>query len=404
MNTAKPMTSVLAGCVLLFSVTCANAQDWPQWRGPERDNKVTGFMPPKAWPKDLTKKWRIPLEVADASPVLVGDKIYVFTRKGSDEVLMCLNADNGEVVWQDKYKAPTVTRPASGFPGGPQHSGPRSTPAVAEGKVCTLGVAGVVSCLDVASGKVVWRKDTKSKPKFFTSSSPLIVGGKCIVYVSALIAYDLSTGDEKWKWTEGSTPYGSPVLMTVAGTKQVVTPTQSSVVGVGLDDGKLLWKAPFSAKYMNDTPIIAGDTVIFSAQGTGTAAWKIEKQGDKFAATPFWKKGQASSNYNTPVMRDGLLYGLSSGQTLYCMDAKTGEVLWNDAKRRGECGAVLNAGSVLLALTSDNNLVAFEPSAKEYKELARYRVSNTYTWAYPIIAGNRIFVRDSNSLTLWTME
>src|SRR5947208_8226006 len=100
------------------------AADWPQWRGPNRDNKLAGFTAPATWPKELTKKWKVSVGLGDSSPALVGDKVYVFTRQGGDEVTLCLDAATGSEVWKDSYKAAAVTnRAASG------HPGPRSSPA-----------------------------------------------------------------------------------------------------------------------------------------------------------------------------------------------------------------------------------------------------------------------------------
>jgi outer membrane protein assembly factor BamB len=435
MNNAKWTTGVLVGGVLLLGASGAWAQDWPQWRGPNRDNKVTGFTAPATWPKELAQKWKVPVGDGDASPVLVGDKVYVFTREGGDEVIRCLDAGNGKELWQDKYAQQPAQVPMGG------HKGPRSTPAVADGKVCALGVGGILSCLDADSGKVVWRKDSKDKPRFYTASSPLIVDGKCVAYLGGegkgeVVAYDLASGDEKWKWPGEGPPYGSPVLMTVDGAKQVVTLTQKSLVGIDAADGKLLWQVPFSSRYNSCTPIVDGQTVICSSPGGGrmgggggggggaaggTVAWKIEKEGDKVAAKELWKKPQAAGMYNTPVLKDGLLYALGSGggsgggggggrpgmgrgaANFFCMDAKTGDVLWTDKTQRGECGEVLDAGSVLLALTSNQELVAFEPGNKEYKEVAHFKVADKPTWAYPIVSGNRVFVKDADSLALWTI-
>ena len=391
-------------CALVMSIH-VRAQDWPQWRGPNRDNKVTGFTAPTAWPKALTQKWTATVGDGVSSPVLVGDKVYVFGRQGNEEVATCLDAARGKILWQDKYQAQAVRGPASGYPG------PRSTPAVAEGKVCTLGVAGVISCLDADSGKVVWRKDTMSKPQFYTSSSPLIADGMCVVYVGALTAFDLATGEQKWRWTGGQTPYGSPVLMTADGIKQVVTPTPTSVAGVALADGKLLWQFKFKgSSYFSGygTPIIDGQTVIYVAPakyGRGsTMAFKVEKKGDAFTAKELWKTNQLAYEYNTPVLKDGLLFGLSPSMNFFCADAKTGKMLWTDTTSRGKAGAVLAAGPVLLALTGNSELVAFEPSDKGYREVARYRVSATSGLPSPIIAGNRVFVKGPNSLTLWTIQ
>jgi outer membrane protein assembly factor BamB len=387
------------------------AGDWPQWRGPNRDNKVIGFTEPKTWPKELKQKWQTKVGLGDASPDLVGDRIYVFTREGNDEVIRCLDAANGKEVWKDQYAAQAVTsRPASG------HPGPRSSPAVAEGKVCTLGVGEALSCLDANTGKVVWRKDAKAWPQFFTATSPIIVEGKCIAFLGGqgkgeLTAFDLNTGDEKWKWTGEGPAYGSPVLMTVDGTTMLVTLTQSSLVGVGVADGKLLWKTAYKSRYNSETPVVNGQSVICS--GAGTVEYKIEKKGDEFEAKEVWKQSKSPAGiYNTPVLKDGLLYGLTAAgrgsANIFCMDAKTGDVLWTDTTQRGECGTILDAGSVLFCLTSNSELLAFKPSKTGYEELAKYKVAdktgNDGTWAYPIIAGNRVIVKDKDSVILWTFE
>src|SRR5262249_49944146 len=160
-----------------------------------------------------------------------------------------------------------------------------STPAVGEGKVCTLGVAGVVSCLDATSGKVLWRKETKVKPRFFMASSPLITEGVCIAYMGTdgkgeVTAFDLAKGDVKWKWPGDGPSYGSPELLTVGGVKQVVSLTEKSLIGVGLADGKLLWKVPLSVgRYQTATPVVDGTTAIVAGN-----AFTIEKSGEGFEA------------------------------------------------------------------------------------------------------------------------
>jgi outer membrane protein assembly factor BamB len=397
---------------LTLGATRVHAQDWPQWRGPDRDNKVIGFKTPAAWPKELTEKWSKSVGEGVSSPVLAGGKIYILNRQGDDEVTTCLDADTGSLLWDDKVKTPKIT---GGAAGGGKFAGARSTPAVAEGKVCTLGATGIVSCLDAATGKLAWRIDTKTKPVFFTSSSPLVTDGKCVVYADGLTAYDLADGAVQWNWPSKAAPYGSPVLMTVAGVKQVVTPTPGAVVGIGLADGKLLWKFdfgspdPFSFQGNSSTPIVDGQTVIYGAAGgkggaSGTVAYKIEKQGDDFVAMEQWKSSVAPYQYNTPVLKDGFVFGLSSGKNFYCMDAKSGKEVWKDKTSRGETGGILNAGSVILALTANTGLIAFEPTDKGYSEVAAYKLSEVPGYSYPIVSGNRVYVKGESDLTLWTIE
>src|SRR3954465_7307579 len=117
----------------------AAAQDWPQWRGPNRDARATGFQAPKTWPKELTKKWTVPVGEGVATPALAGERLYVFTREDGNEVTRCLDATTGKGLWRDQYESLGASGPAQGF------SGPRSSPAAANGKLVTIGVRGVIS-------------------------------------------------------------------------------------------------------------------------------------------------------------------------------------------------------------------------------------------------------------------
>jgi outer membrane protein assembly factor BamB len=394
--------------LLAISASCALAQDWPQGRGANRDAKATGFTAPKTWPKELTQKWKVTVGLGDATPALVGNKLYVFARQDADEVIRCLDTANGKELWQEKYAAQAASGPAA------QHSGPRSSPAVADGKVVTIGVGGVLSCVDAVMGKLLWRKDDFSGawPKFFTASSPIVTGGLCIAQLGGesnggIVAYDLATGDQKWKWTGDGTAYASPSLLTVEGTKMLVTLTAKKIVGLGVADGKLLWEAPFPVQGMSynaATPIVEGQTVIYAGAGRGTKAVKIEKTADGFAAKELWSNPDNAVQFNTPVLKGGQIYGLSQKSVIFCLDAKDGKTLWTTELGGRGFGSIVDAGSVLLALTPKGELAVFEPSDKEYKKLASYKVADTETYAYPVAAGKGLFVKDKDSLTLWNVE
>jgi outer membrane protein assembly factor BamB len=399
----------MVASVLLLSVSCADAQDWPQWRGPNRDAKATGFTAPTTWPKELTKHWKVTVGEGVATPALVGDKLYVFSREGGDEVLRCLDAATGKELWQDKYAAKAPTGPSSRFPG------PRSSPTVADGKVVTLGVSGTLSCLDAASGKKVWRKEENSSlPPFFTSCSPMVVGGLCVVQLGgenkgAIAAFDLASGDEKWTWTGDGTAYASPVLLTVGDTKAIVAETAAKIVAVGGADGKLLWETPFpkgaGRTYNAATPVVEDQTVIYSGAGRGTKAVKIEKKDDGVAAKELWNNSDNSVQFNTPILKNGLVYGLSDRDNLFCINAHTGKTAWTAPIRGGNgYGSIVDAGPVLLVLNPSGQLIVVEPSDKELKQIASYKVADGGTYAYPVAAGNRLFVKDKDSLTLWTIE
>jgi outer membrane protein assembly factor BamB len=407
------VVGVLAGCGVV-GATLVCVADWPQWRGPNRDAKISGFTAPQTWPKTLPEKWKAEVGSADATPALVGGKLYVFSRQGDEEVISCLNAADGKPIWQDKY-APgaTVTGPA-----GP-HPGPRSSPAVADGKVVTFGVGGVLSCLDAESGKVLWRKETAKEfppgwPRFYTASSPMIVEGVCIAQLGgpgkgAVVAVDMASGEFKWKSAGDGPAYASPMLMTVEGAKQLVVQTDKNLIGLALSDGKPLWKIPTPTARMAQnavSPVIDGDTVIFSGQGTGTKAVKIEKEGDGYAAKDLWKNERVTSTFSTCVLKDGLLFGLSASGNYFCLDAKTGKTLWTDTAKHGErgFGSIIDAGSVLIAMTYKSELVAFEPSKTGYVELANIKLSETPTYAHPVIEGKQIIVEDQKSVAAFAIE
>ncbi len=405
-NMNRTITAV-AG-LLAISASCALAQDWPQWRGPNRDAKASGFTAPQTWPKELTQKWKVTVGLGDATPALVGNRLFVFARDGEDEIIRCLDAANGKELWQEKYAAKAVSGPAA------PHGGPRSSPAVADGKVLTIGVSGVLSCVDAATGKMLWRKDDFSGawPRFFTASSPIVTGGLCIAQLGSesnggIVAYDLATGDQKWKWTEDGTAYASPDLLTVEGTKMVVTLTAKKIVGLGVADGKLLWEAPFPVQGMSynaATPIVEGQTVIYAGAGRGTKAVKIEKTADGFAAKELWSNPDNGVQFNSPVLKGGQIYGLSQKSVIFCLDAKDGKTLWTTELGGRGFGSIVDAGSALLALTPKGELLVFEPSDKEYKKLATYKVADSETYAYPVPAGKGVFVKEKDSLSLWNID
>jgi outer membrane protein assembly factor BamB len=416
---------ILAGRMLAFSTlvlalaaTVSRGGDWPQWRGPNRDARVTGFTPPKTWPKELKQEWKVTVGDGVATPALVGEKLYVFSWEEGKEVLRCLNAGTGKEEWKDSYEAKAATGPAGGYKGA------RSSPAVAHGKVVTLGVQGTVSCLDADTGKLVWRKENTGHPKFFTSSSPAIAQGLCIVQTGGegtggVAAYKLDTGEEKWKWSGDSPAYASPVLMTVDGTSMLVAETSSRVIGLGMADGKLLWKVPCDGRYNASTPVVDGQTVIFAGSSRGTVAVRIEKDGDGYKAADLWANKENNVIYNSPVVHDGLVVGITPRDVLYCLNEKDGKTDWTEqleaakgggGKGKGGgmgggagYGSVVDAGTVFFSLTPAGKLVVFEPTGKGFKELASYKVG-TGTYAYPVISGNRIYIKDRDSVTLYTIE
>jgi outer membrane protein assembly factor BamB len=399
---------LILGILILFIPSHIYTQDWPQWRGVNRDGKVTGFNVLSEWPVELKQNWKVTVGFGDASPVLVNNKLYVFTREADNEVLRCLDSSTGKELWKNSYAAGTVSGPAR------THPGPRSTPTVAEGKIVTLGVTGILSCLDANTGKVIWRKDefTDGVPVYFAAMSPVIVDGMCITHLGGpengkIIAFDLATGNIKWQWNGDGPSYASPVLMTTGSGKHVIVQTDRNLVALALSDGKPVWQIPTpneSRFYSSASPIINGQTVIYTGHGTGTRAVKILKQNNGFVTNELWSNRELGTAYNTPVLKEGFLYGLNDKGKLYCMNAQNGQTAWIDPLMHKNFGAILDAGTVMVTLPSTSELIVYKPDGKQYTELARIKVANTPVYAHPLLVGNRIYVKDNETLTMWTTD
>ncbi|HOT73611.1 MAG TPA: PQQ-like beta-propeller repeat protein [Anaerohalosphaeraceae bacterium] len=398
-------------CVIFFWLGSVSfSADWPQWRGPQRDGKASGFSAPSQWPAELKQKWSVPVGLGVATPALAGRRLYVFTRQGDEEAILCLDADSGKEVWSNRYAAVAVTGAPGRFPG------PRSSPAVGEGKVVTLGVGGVLSCLQADDGKLLWRTDPYSGvvPRFFTAMSPLITDAMAIAQLGGqgnggILAFDLTTGQVKWQWTQEGPEYASPMILTAEGTRQIAALTEKSVVGLALEDGRLLWKLPFlplERSYNSVTPIVDGPVVVYSGASRGTFAVRIEKQGEQFVPVPLWENKEIATRYNTPVLHQGYLYGLSEKGNLFCLNAADGKLSWLDEvqRDRGGFGAIVDVGSALMALPSNGELIVLEPDEKAFKQKVLWKTAQTPVYAHPVLDGGRIYIKDEQNLTLWTLE
>ncbi|HEV7278743.1 MAG TPA: PQQ-binding-like beta-propeller repeat protein [Pirellulaceae bacterium] len=469
---------------LACSLAMANgafAQDWPQWRGPNRDARVSGFEAPETWPDLLKKEWSVTVGDGVASPALVGERLYVNYREDGKETARCLDAATGKEIWRFDVPAEARRGADGGFPG------PRATPAVADGKMAILGVHGTLRCLDAETGKLLWENAEFEGdiPRFATSSSPIVVDGLCVAQLGseergALVAFDLNTGEERWRLAGEAPAYASPALIALDGKQAIVTPTDRSLIAVDAASGKLLWKIDYlQGRYNAASPIVEGDELVYAGPTRGLTAVSLVSKDEAIDAKELWKSPEATVQFNTPVKRENLIFGLSNAGQVFCVDAETGEMKWtaplseetpsaeserpagerpegtprreNSGERteqpgqrsegqrpegrpdgrpgfgdrgpggpggpggrfgggarrggggRGGYGSIVDAGSALFALTPNGKLIAFEPTAEAYKPLATYQVAQEGTYAYPIVAGKRIYVKDQNDLTLWTL-
>jgi len=404
--------STLAGVLLI--VLAASAQkpslDYTQWRGPQRDGSASAFTEPAAWPETLTERWKVEIGLGYATPLVVGNRLYVFSRRGDNEVMTALDADSGKMLWERPYPVAFSMNKGAARHG----QGPKSTPAYADGKLFSIGMTGVISAYDAASGRELWRKPGSDLVPMFTTHafSPIVDRGVVIFHPGghdkgAITAFDVNTGATKWTWEGDGPGYGSPIIAELGGVRQLIALTQGKLIGLDVSNGAMLWERPFvSPNFTNSaTPILAGDTVIVS-NGGPVAGITIARRDGKWTTEEAWTNDQQPYRLSNPVLVGQTLFGLStrnSGQ-YFALDVKTGKSLWTSEPRQAGQAAVVKAGSVLFSLEDDGELVVARTSQTAFEPVRRYKVADSETWTQPTISGNRVFVKDVSSLTLWTIR
>lgn len=410
------MRRALIVVLLLIGLTAVHqAQRAPadvtQWRGPNRDGIVTGFAEPAAWPEQLNQRWKIDVGLGYATPLVVGNRLYVFSRQADDEVMSAIDAGSGKVLWRTAYPAPFTMNSAA----APHGKGPKSTPVLSGGRLFSIGMTGIVTAFDAASGKQLWQKPGSSPVPLYTSHafSPVIDGGNVIFHVGghnegALSAYDVMSGAVTWSWNGDGPGYGSPVVANFGGVRQLVTITQSKLVGVDAASGRLLWERPFASPNATNsiTPVLYGQTVIAWGHGGPTTALSVARRNDQWVVDTVWENPELPARMSNAVLSGDVMFGLSNrnaGQ-YYAADAKTGKTLWTSEGRQATNVAMARAGNVLFSLENDGELVVLRASQTAFEPLRRYKVAEAETWTQPAISGNRIFVKDVSTLTLWTLS
>jgi outer membrane protein assembly factor BamB len=411
-----------AAAALLITVStqaASVAQDWPQWRGPRRDGAAAAFKSPKQWPEKLTLKWRVPVGYGAASPVLAGGRIYLLANDGKRETVTALALADGKQLWQDGYP---VTDYVPNVYEKELSKGPKATPAYHAGGLYTVGVTGVISAYDAATGRLRWRRESKggekvSYPVFGMANSPLVAGDLLIAPVggnaqSKLTAFDVKTGAVRWQWgAENLHPelglgYSSPVLAEIGGAPQILFWSGRDLVGLAPETGKVLWQFPFRSQWDPVvTPVVHKGMVILSGNPMGTVAVRVGQHGGAWRAEQAWEQKDVFNYMNSPVVAGNLLFGMSArnkGQ-YYCLDASDGRKLWATEGREGENAAILAAGDSLLILTIDAKLIVARSTGAGFESVRRYEVASSPTWSHPVAFGDRLLIKDESNLTLWAL-
>ncbi len=395
-----------ATIMVLLLTQCTSSNDWTGWRGPNRDGVVAGFTAPAEWPAELTKVWQKTVGLGDASPVLVDDQFFLYVSKDSNDVVLCLDAESGDPIWETiTNKSPEITGAAR------SHPGPRSTPTIARGKIFAMGASGIFSCLDAKTGKILWQnKDYDGQvPRFFTSASPLVIDDFCVIHMGdhdqgVIVAFDVKTGSIVWKHGEEPCTYSSAIAM---GENMLAVQAETTLLGFD-KTGDVLWNIPTPNErmyYSSSTPVVSGNQVFVSGQGNGARLYEIEESDKVFSPKLLWTNEEINVSFNSPVLKEGYLYGNDARfGYIFCLDASNGETCWTDTTKLNRFATTYDLGEVILSLTANRYMVIFEPNPEAYVEKAKYIVADSDIYASPVVANDKFYIKDQESLICWGLE
>jgi outer membrane protein assembly factor BamB len=383
--------------------------DWPEFRGPNRDGRRTDVrIAATDWSQHPPRpEWRHRVGPGWSSVAVIGDRLYTQEQRGSDEVVVCYNADTGKELWAHADPA-RFDEVVSG-------AGPRATPTFHQGNIYALGGSGRLNCLDAATGKVQWShdvlEDAEAKvPIWGCAGSPLVVGDVVLVYTGAsegkaLLAYNTKSGKLAWAQGDAAHSYCSPQLAHFAGVAQVLVTSDAGLTAFDPATGDELWKHGWSIAGMARViqPAVLEDGGVLLGTGMeGTRRLKVSHAKDKWSEETVWTTKAIKPYFNDLVVYKDHLYGFD-GNFFTCVDLEKGKGKWR-ARGYGNGQVLLLADQGLLLVVSETGEAALvEATPEEHKELGRFQAVKGKTWNHPVVAHGKLFVRNSEEMACYEL-
>jgi outer membrane protein assembly factor BamB len=422
---------LIAATIILAAAAKSPADEWPQWRGPTRDGvwKETGLV--ESFPADriddgkLKRRWRVEIGSGYNGPTVAGGRVFVMdrqTKPKQTERVLAFAADTGKPLWTVEYECP--------YEKVSYTAGPRAAVSIADGLAYALGTMGHLHCIAAATGEIVWKKDLLTEykirmPGWGISAAPLIDGDKLIVQCggekACLVAFDRRTGKELWRALDDNASYSAPIIVEQAGKPVLVCWTGSSIAGLNPDDGSIYWQHPFKPKEMViniATPVVDGERLFLTSFYDGSFMLKLRQ--DKPAIEQIWRRIGASEQKTdalhsimaTPYMQGDYLYGVDSYGELRCLDAKTGDRIWEDRtatpKERWSNIHMVKNGDRMWMFNEAGEIVIGKLSPEKFEEISRAKLiaptrlqlprREGVCWSHPAYAYKHIFARSDEEL------
>jgi outer membrane protein assembly factor BamB len=381
---------------------------WTNYRGPARDGRYDETPIRTNWPAEgLPLLWKQPIGGGYASFVVAEGIAFTIEQRRHQEVVAAYDVETGRELWTQGSDAE--------FKESMGGDGPRATPTWEAGRLYALGAEGDLRCFEARTGKVFWSKNIlkdngADNLTWGMSGAPLIVDDKVIVLPGgksgrSVAAYNKHTGEPLWKALNDTQAYVSPMLVTLAGKRQILIETANRIVGLAVEDGALLWETSWNTDMGINVsqPVMIDANRFFASSGYGKGAALVEiiGSGNALTARKVWENGSMKNKFNSSVLFEGNVYGLDEG-ILSCVDVKTGDRKWKGG--RYGYGQVILASGHLVVITDTGELALVKATPDQYKELAKFPAIEGKTWNYPAIANGRLLVRNQTQMACFDLS
>ncbi len=380
---------------------------WTNFRGPARDGRYDEAPIRTDWPAEgLPLLWKQPIGGGYASFVVAEGMAFTIEQRRHHEIVAAYDVETGRELWTHGSDAEFIESM-----GG---DGPRATPTWEGGRLWALGAEGDLRCFDARTGKVNWSKNIltdngASNLPWGMAAAPLIVDDKVVVLPGgrsgkSVVAYNKLTGAHVWKSLNDTQAYVSPMLVTLAGKRQILVETATRIVGLAVEDGSLLWETSWNTGMgINcSQPIVidANRFFVSSGYGKGAALVEITSSGDGLTARKVWENSSMKNKFNSSVLYEGNAYGLDEG-ILACVDVQTGAQRWKGG--RYGYGQVILASGHLIVITDTGELALVTATPDQHTEVARFSALEGKSWNYPAIADGRLLVRNQTQMACFDL-
>lgn len=415
--------------IILMSLvfTFSHAQEWPDWRGANRDGiwKGEGIVQ-KFDENPIPVKWSVPVGPGYTGPTVANGKVYLMDRiekPDEQERILCFDAETGKAVWSFSYDC---SYESVGYP-----AGPRASVVIHEGKAYSLGTMGHLFCFNAITGQVLWQNDLQKEyhirmPIWGIAATPLICGEKIILQIggsnnACVVALDKNTGNEIWRNLDDGASYSAPIVIERDGKKVLIVWTADNLAGLDPDSGEAYWKIAFPLRMAMgiSTPVVYGDYIFVSSFYGGALLANLDKTGLK--AEKVWMRAGENERktdalhcvINTPVIKEGYIYGVDSYGELRCLDLKTGDRIWENLtavnKNRWANIHFIEHGDKTWMFNEHGELLITELSPGGLKVISRARLieptivqlnrSGTgVTWSHPAFVNSKVYIRNDREL------